>query len=100
MLKETYDMVRKSMFGEHSQITPAYLGLASKKMYSFVRGELGIPMHRGLVDGPTFNDTGCRRKLTVGSWVSIIFEALKDGRLHGPLMECLREVAEMPNGVC
>ncbi len=100
MLEQTYNEVRQVMFEEHAQVTPAYLGLASKKMYAFIRGELGVPMHRGLADGPTFNDTEGRKKLTVGSWVSMIFEALNDGRLHQPLMECLKEIAEVPNGVC
>ena len=99
MLKQTYDEVRERMFKEHTQITLEYLGLASKKTYTFIREELGVPMHRGLADAPTFGDTEGRKKLTVGSWVSIIFEALKDGRLYRPLMECLGEVAELPNGV-
>lgn len=101
MLEETYTSVRTTMFEHHTRITPEYLGHASRKMYAFVREELGVPMHRGIVDTPTAmnkqNGQG-KRKLTIGSWVSIIFEALEDGRLNRPVMECLKENASHTNG--
>ena len=31
------------------------------------------------------------KKLTIGFWVAVIYEALRDGRLHEPLMEILVE---------
>lgn len=77
-----------------------YLGSASKRMYKFVRNELKVPMHRGLVDHPTFqSSTGQksdqRARLNTGSQISRIFQALKDERLVTPIMECLKEAVEM-----
>jgi phenylalanine ammonia-lyase len=76
-----------------NQTTVEYLGQASKKIYSFVRQDLGVPFHRGLVEQPTPGDTMLDRrpKKTIGSWVRIIYESLRDGRLYEKLMDALAE---------
>jgi phenylalanine ammonia-lyase len=68
------------------------LGTGSKILYQTVRRQLGVPFHQGFVEHPTAqNDTlGGRRKKTVGSWISIIYEAIRDGRLMDPLMASLQ----------
>lgn len=77
-----------------------YLGSASKRMYKFIRNELKVPMHRGLIDHPTFQGSdehkrGDRRtRLNTGSYISQIHQALKDERLVVPIMECLKEAVE------
>ncbi|KAL9021272.1 MAG: hypothetical protein Q9185_001556 [Variospora sp. 1 TL-2023] len=91
-LNETYIAVRAEFF-EH-QSTAASLGHASHKLYTFVRNDLGVPVHRGLVEHPGPKDdqsvlVGGRDKKTIGSWISIIYESLRDGRLHEPIMMCL-----------
>ncbi|KAL8969055.1 MAG: hypothetical protein Q9197_004548 [Variospora fuerteventurae] len=91
-LNETYIAVRAEFF-EH-QSTAASLGHASHKLYTFVRNDLGVPFHRGLVEHPGPKDdqsvlVGGRDKKTIGSWISIIYESLRDGRLHEPIMMCL-----------
>jgi phenylalanine ammonia-lyase len=78
------------------QNTVDYLGQASKKVYKFVRGELGVPFHRILVEHPIPGDIESnvisgREKKTIGSWVGIIHESLRDGRLGGVVMEALVE---------
>lgn len=78
------------------QTTADYLGQASKKVYKFVREELGVPFHRGLVEHPVpggieNNMISGREKKTIGSWVGIIHESLKDGRLGGVVMKTLGE---------
>jgi phenylalanine ammonia-lyase len=78
----------------------SYLGNASKRMYKFVRTELGVPMHRGLVDHPTLKHgeqhTGSR--LNTGSQISRIYQALRDETLAVPIMECLNEALEFKDG--
>ena len=98
-LEFTYNRVRTHFFGHHTRLTPNYLGQGSRKMYTFIRKELGVPMHRGIADAPAAGDTGDRKKLTVGSWISIIYEALRDGRLHRPVMECVKDNGEQANSV-
>ena len=84
-LAETYTDIRDRFF--QSQNTPEYLGHASRRMYIYVRETLGVPFHQGLRDNPNPKDN--QTKLTIGSWISVIYEALRDGRLHEPVMESL-----------
>ena len=66
-----------------------HLGAASKRMYRFVREELQIPFHRGLQDYPISNSPKSggtfpskdERVANTGTWISIIYEALRDGKL-------------------
>jgi len=68
-----------------SDATP-YLGAASKRMYNYVRGELNVPMHKGLVDHPD----GTNGKETIGSNISIIYDAMRSGRLYKEMLHCLK----------
>lgn len=97
----TYESTRARFF--ESPTTPKYLGSASKALYDFVRMELGVPMHRGLVDHPTFRENqnkgehghrGRGRKKVIGSYVSDIYMAVRDGRLHGRVAEGCRGLEE------
>ena len=78
---------------EQHQNTAEYLGEGSKKLYCYVRQELGVPFHHGLVEHPSAKD-GCedtlmeRRKRTIGSWVSIIYESMRNGSLYDFIMQC------------
>lgn len=87
-----------------------YLGAASKRMYNFVRKDLQVPFHRGLVDHPTLNggitDDKPRKLKNTGSQISIIYEALRDERLIVPVMACLKDalakdetIAQKPTSV-
>ncbi|CAO1602106.1 hypothetical protein XANCAGTX0491_005737 [Xanthoria calcicola] len=92
LLVETCTTTRAEFFT--SQNTPDYVGCASKRMYLFVRKTLGVPFNKGLEDHPTPEEPTAAdgsRKQTIGSWISIIFESLRNGQLHKPLMECLAE---------
>ena len=93
---ETYTSIRSKFFA--SQNTVEYLGQASKRMYLYVRQTLGVPFHKGLEDAPAPTDSSSTgiRKQTTGSWIGIIHESLRDGRLHEPLMQCLREGGLVP----
>ena len=89
IILESYTATRSTFFKR--QKTADYLGQASKRMYLFVRQDLGVPFHKGLEDHPTPKDplsmTG--RKQTIGSWIGSIYESLRSGQLHEPLMGCL-----------
>ncbi|KAL9561655.1 hypothetical protein ACKAV7_014211 [Fusarium commune] len=72
--------------------TKQFLGRASLRLYSFVREELGVPFHQGLVEHPgrsTGGKINGREKRTIGSWVSIIYTALTNDHVWGPLVEAL-----------
>ncbi|KAE9378838.1 phenylalanine ammonia-lyase [Stipitochalara longipes BDJ] len=94
-MNEHYVSHRTRFF--EKQTTIEYLGQASKIIYTFVREELGVPFHRGLIEHPTPGDVMLdgRPKKTIGSWVGIIYESLRDGRLYEQLMEALAEGFEV-----
>ena len=68
----------------HPDATP-YLGSASLRMYNYVRKDLKVPFHKGLADRPT-KDNGLK---TIGSNISIIYEAMRVGQLYDILIMCL-----------
>ncbi|KAL4867426.1 hypothetical protein BDV12DRAFT_171406 [Aspergillus spectabilis] len=77
------------------QHTADLLGEGSRILYKTVRQELGVPFHQGFVEHPTIgNETlNGRAKRTIGSCISIIYEAIRDGRLMSPLMQSLSPTA-------
>lgn len=82
--------------------TPTVLGKGSKVLYQFVRQQLGVPFHQGFIEHPTIKvDTlNGRPKKSVGGWISIVHDAIKDGSLYGPLIALAAEglVDEKTNG--
>lgn len=90
LLNEIYQDTSHAFFSY--QHTEELLGTGSKILYQTVRRQLCVPFHQGFVEHPTAqSDTlGGRSKKTVGSWISIIYEAIRDGRLMDPLMASLQ----------
>lgn len=83
--------------------TAKYLGLGARALYEFVRGPLGVPMHRGLIEHPSPEDgdgnmLDGRAKKTIGSWVSIIYEAICDGRVFDSVMNCVEASGYLSDG--
>ena len=87
--------------------TSSYLGLASRAMYKFVRNDLGLPIHRGLIDHPTVNIEECntdlapsnptdsqRERFTIGSRISKIYEALRSDAIHVAVMGIVEKVEQ------
>ena len=63
----------------------------------FVRKGLGVPLHKGIVDHPTFGNMTAEersKKRNTGSRVACIYQALKDGRIAKPILECLEGQAK------
>lgn len=90
-----YECNRQDLFSHHDEITPRFLGKAARRMYSFIRSDLGIKLHRGLIEHPTQPlppDVEIKEpRKTIGSRISVIHEALKDGRGSAVLMACAEE---------
>lgn len=102
------------------------LGRSSKRLYQFVRRYLNVPMHRGVIDHPTYQTPAQNgvtsiangasahgdewRKKTIGHWISVIHEAIKSDEIMDVVVECLKdglvdeeqkldaEMREMSNG--
>lgn len=72
----------------------ASLGAGSRPLYQFVRRELNVPFHCGVVEHPTIDEAEPgvprRARKTIGSWISIIYEAIRDGRIRGALSGVLQ----------
>ncbi|KAG4216901.1 hypothetical protein PC116_g34618, partial [Phytophthora cactorum] len=69
--------------------TSELLGKGAKVLYQYVRQTLSVPFHQGFVEHPTIqvDELNGRPKKTVGGWISIVHDAIKDGSLYGPLIE-------------
>ncbi|KAL2262979.1 hypothetical protein VTK26DRAFT_8708 [Humicola hyalothermophila] len=105
-LEEGYGGLRKEFFVH--QTTPEFISPASRVVYDFVRKELKIPFHRGVVDHPTLllrraeeessdgqnrgdgaaaSDLSSERGRTLGTMAGEIYEALRRGELHDRIMK-------------
>jgi phenylalanine ammonia-lyase len=99
-------MMAGSFAGAHEKMlsspdTAAYLGTASKRMFEYVRKNLGVPLHRGLVDhpSPAMGSKVDGRKELTGTQISVIYAALRSGELFIPVIECLQQLpVHHPNG--
>ncbi|KJZ71628.1 hypothetical protein HIM_09022 [Hirsutella minnesotensis 3608] len=74
--------------------TAELLGDGTRVLYSFIRDELRVPFHRGLVEQPTAESAELdgRAKKTVGGWISIVHDAIRDDSLYGRLMAFVGEM--------
>lgn len=66
--------------------TLSFLGYGSQRIYTAIRHQLKVPFHLGFIEHPVADDSmggkiEGREKKTVGGWISIIYEALRDQRL-------------------
>ena len=73
------------------------LGPASKRMYQFVRGPLGVPFQmtfsRSKTPGNVHPFADCAfDHTTIGAQAAKIHTAIMNGALYVPVMECMREV--------
>lgn len=80
------------------------LGRASRKLYTFIRKELQVPMHKGVVDHPMYKASGDPNNLlenaedptskrTIGHWIGVINDTIKEGKIMRVVAECLKEAA-------
>lgn len=93
MVLDKYVAHRDAFF--HQQTTAKHLGQTTRRCYKFVRCDLGVPFHQGLVEQPQPGgdaELDGRPKRTIGSWVSILYEAVRDGRLIDHIFSESREI--------
>nr|POF17592.1 phenylalanine aminomutase (l-beta-phenylalanine forming) [Quercus suber] len=76
--------------------TTKYLSHGSTVLYCFIRNDLGVPLHKGLVEHPCYPDASREGievahedRRTIGSRVSVIYAALRSGRFGAVLLESL-----------
>lgn len=79
-----------------SEITPRYLSHGSKILYDFVRNKLNVPLHKGLVEHATCDrpspegiQVPANDRYLIGKQVSVIYEALRSGKIHDAVVESL-----------
>lgn len=93
----------RAEYSANADATP-YLGSASKKMYKFIRGELKVPFLRtedlaepeDLVEAEFLREFDNKLNqgplpATTGEYITRIYDALRNGVLYGPAMECLQD---------
>lgn len=68
-----------------------YLGLASKIMHNYVRQELQVPFQAEPFDSKITATPGSS-EAGIGSLLSTIYSAIRNGNLYVPVMDCLRHV--------
>ena len=83
--KETLTLTAKSIFYPNLAIKPAHvatrLGDLTSPLYTWIRSHLRVPTHCGLEDDPLYNARNglpTENKKTIGSWVTIVYESLRD----------------------
>lgn len=85
-LQKTYEAARIQFLA--SPTTKAYLCTSSQKLYKFVREDLKVPIHTGIDAHPTTNRDNSEGKECIGSQVSKIYTALREGRFQDLLLSC------------
>ncbi|KAI9712952.1 MAG: hypothetical protein M1828_001511 [Chrysothrix sp. TS-e1954] len=100
-LVQTYTAVREAYLA-HGDAS-GFLGSASRRIYRFIRKDLGVPfLHSAMLrspDGETLSGRSDTQPspLTVGSYITKIYRAMRSGVLIDPVMACIADV-ERGNG--
>ena len=100
---EVFEATRDS-YVAHPDATP-FISVASARMYDFVRHKLSVPFLRGIQydttgaqagsddgSGLRRSQGGCQTDASVGSFVSAIYDSIRNGALYCPVMDCLADV--------
>lgn len=86
VLRDTYTSQR-DRYLQTPDPTP-FLGRASRRMHAFVRKELHVPFLTVAVLSKADNGHGTPM---LGTFVTRLYEAVRNGVLYAPAMECLKE---------
>lgn len=76
-LISSYDATRKRVLKE--QPTGSYLCQLSRNVYMFIKKRLKVPLHKGIIDHPTYNSGQNQGKDGIGSQISKVYLALRKG---------------------
>ncbi|KAJ5579780.1 uncharacterized protein N7459_005765 [Penicillium hispanicum] len=90
ILRKCYATTRETFLSSPS--TPKYLSAVSARFYRLVRQTLAVPIHKGLTDHPTYElGESHHAKKTIGSHISTIYTALRQGDLLDDVVGCLED---------
>ena len=94
-----YGSLRTELFRNCQNITPHYLGRATSAVYLYVREGLGVPFFRGLDEDPSAEPLDAlekealgfdRERKNIGTWVGIIYQAVREGKVVNMLLRNTR----------
>lgn len=100
---EIFRMNRDYYFA-HPDATP-YIGTASRRMYQFLRNDLGVPFignetlatPRNETGGFDFGQEGAQhdtsRGTTMGGTIAKVYESMRSGELYHVVMDCISDVS-------
>jgi phenylalanine ammonia-lyase len=78
----------------HGEASP-HLGQAARKMYHFIRREVGVPfLHTKKLSTPVLpSDSPCDMKApTVGSYTAMVYRAIRDGSMTRTIADLIRPI--------
>jgi phenylalanine ammonia-lyase len=87
-------LTHREAYFAHGDAAP-YLGEASACMYAFIRKTLGVPiLHSELIRTPSTEQAAgdIQQAPTVGSYTSMVYRSLRDGRIIAPLQDILQRI--------
>jgi phenylalanine ammonia-lyase len=99
---EAHDVFRQLLNAQSPSHTASLLGVGSRRVYRYIREDLQVPLIQGEKSAtftmPVFK--GAKPGVTLGTYTSRVYHALRQGLLLRPVMESLREaiVAELDAG--
>ncbi|KAL9029562.1 MAG: hypothetical protein Q9196_002210 [Gyalolechia fulgens] len=88
----------RATYARHPDAT-GVVGAAARRMYTFLRQELGVPFIRSTkaAEGDEPGTSTVPEDRTVGSYITVVYNAIRDGgTLYKPAMECLAEATASP----
>lgn len=97
------ERIQESMFAsfvEHrtrftkSPKTLELLGRGTAALYQFVREKLEVPFYRDIVEDQQDGHIVGRTEKTIGSYISVIYEALRNGKLIGAVMRSVEGLVD------
>lgn len=78
--------------------TEQVLSKGSKTIYRYVREELGVPLHKGLVEHATFDEAEAFMpsdgREVIGRQIGKIYEAIRSGAIHSAIVESLTQAED------
>lgn len=82
--------LRVRRIDEKAEDATPYLGSAAQRVYGFVRKDLGVPFLSEAAVTGDLADEGVSP--SVGGYVTVLYEAIRSGKLYNVVVECLQEV--------
>ncbi|KXS94682.1 hypothetical protein AC578_10081 [Pseudocercospora eumusae] len=96
LVSDTASSVRRNFVQKGTVLTSDRLSRGSRLLYRFIRDELNIPLHKGVVEHASYNKPSpqgiqvpANERAMIGKQVSVIYHAIRNGRIYDRLIESL-----------